>query len=202
MPLVPEGHEQTGHPMEACLQGAKGDEPGGNGGAAEEVRRDDAGQLPGAGCQLAIISAWLVDNFDPKLAPGFATCKDAIRDVRGKLEEERRRFDARLQSAFHNLRTYYISHAQPYAVRIALMGRPVIAWKAGYISGEDREAVMEMYGICDEIREMADIDMQQRLELLHELVDYFEDPPLGPDIYPAVRHAMDGWEIFQRERRG
>ena len=199
MPLVPQGHEQAGHPMEARLQGAKGDEPGGNGGEAEEVRRNHAGQLPGAGCQL--ISAWLVDKFDPKLAPWFATCKDAIRDVRGKLEEERREFDARLQLAFHNLRTCYVSHARSYGVRIVFMGSTVLMVRDPYTSNEDRDAVMDMYGICDMIKEMADVDMQHRLELLHELVEFFEDPGFGPDTYLAVQQALAGWEAFQRERR-
>ena len=42
---------------------------------------------------VEIMSTWLVENFDPKLAPWFATCKDAVEPVRHLSEEEREQRD-------------------------------------------------------------------------------------------------------------
>ena len=42
---------------------------------------------------VEIMSAWLVENFDPKLAQWFATRKDAVEPVRHLIEEEREQKD-------------------------------------------------------------------------------------------------------------
>ena len=38
---------------------------------------------------ISIISSWLVDDFDPKLAAWYATCRDAVLPVRHRLKQER-----------------------------------------------------------------------------------------------------------------
>ena len=139
---------------------------------AEEVRRDEAGQLPGAGCHLAIISAWLVDNFDPKLAPWFATCKDAIRDVRGKLEEQRRFFDCCLQFALRNLRVHCEFNVRTVAIPIIWRGSERLAWLDDVdVTEEDRGAVRMMHWMTGMIAQRAEINMRERLALLRDLAD-------------------------------
>ena len=56
---------------------------------------------------VEVMSAWLVEDFDPKLAPWLLTCKDAIEPVRQKLEEERDHKDKVMRWALSRLRLQF-----------------------------------------------------------------------------------------------
>ena len=160
--------------------------------------------LPGAGRHIAIVSVWLIGEFpygfDPKLAPWFATCKDAIRDVRGKLEEQRRFFDCCLRFALRNLRVHCEFNVRTVAIPIIWRGSERLAWLDDIdVTEEDRGAVRMMHWMAGMIAQRAEINMRERLALLRDLRTEVELYDLQPDGNPVVQRALELWDQFLRQ---
>ena len=134
-----------------------------------------------------IMSAWLVENFDPKLAPWFATCKDSIAPVQHRLKKERKQKGDVMRWVIEGMHKHLSSYASVYSKRIWFRGERYCGWRDDVIDidEDDREAVTLADDVCYEIETSGDGTILQKQDLLRRLERMivghwaFEEPHVG-----------------------
>ena len=136
---------------------------------------------------VEVMSAWLVEDFDPKLAPWLLTCKDATALAQHCLNKERKHKDEVLRWVIEGVHQHLSSYASVYSKRIWFRGERYCGWRDDVIDidEDDREAVTLADDVCYEIETSGDGTILQKQDLLRRLERMivghwaFEEPHVG-----------------------
>jgi hypothetical protein len=152
---------------------------------------------------IRIVSLWIADGppcqFDPTLAPWFATCNDAVDDVREKLKRARRFKDHILSVALVRLRDdcerlfrLFVSSGTGIRVMEGPDGED-------RLNDEDREAALQLHDISETIRDHMSAELVDNLALARVVGRMFDHPSMHTTSAVAC-DAMNARQRFERMR--